>query len=141
MKINALGARLTAAGLALISGVVLAQLQIADLGKQEFDKNCASCHGEDGTGNGPMLVPLRRSPADLTQLAKANQGILPVARLYEVIEGGNVFSHGTRNMPVWGRAFRVQDAAYYVDAPYDAETNVRAHVLVLLEYINRIQIR
>lgn len=127
-------------GLALCSSAVLAQQKV-DFGKREFEANCASCHGMDGKGKGPIVELLRRSPPDLTQLAKNNQGVLPMNRLYEVIEGANVPAHGGRDMPVWGRDYRIKDAERMMEAPYDAEAMVRARILALLEYLNRLQAR
>lgn len=130
-------------GMAAYSGAVFAQQQKIDLGKQEFESNCAACHGMNGKGDGPMADQLRSSPADLTQLAKKNGGVLPVARLYEVIEGSNVRSHGTRTMPVWGKEFQIESAEVYKEARgnYDAAAVVRGRILMLLEYLNRIQAR
>lgn len=113
----------------------------SDYGKREFESNCASCHGVSGKGNGPLGELLKRSPPDLTVLAKNNQGVFPMSRLYEVIEGANVPAHGSRDMPVWGRDYRIKDAEYYVDTPYDPAALVRSRILALLEYINRLQVR
>ena len=47
--------------LALITGSVLLGTAWADgpkttdFGKREFDANCASCHGMDGKGKGPLV--------------------------------------------------------------------------------------
>lgn len=130
--------------LALIAGTAYSQQapqtqQRVDVGKREFEANCAACHGIDGKGAGVIADLLKRSPPDLTQLAKKNGGVLPVARMYEVIEGANVQAHGTRDMPVWGRDYRTKDAEYYGEMPYDAEALVRARILSLLDYISRIQ--
>lgn len=113
--------------------------QRIDLGKREYESNCASCHGIDGKGAGPISDLLKRSPPDLTQLAKKNGGLLPISRMYEVIDGTNVQAHGTRDMPVWGRDYRTQDAEYFGEVPYDAEALVRARILTLLDYLGRIQ--
>lgn len=118
-----------------------AERRIIDVGRREFDANCASCHGRDAKGKGPMADLLRRSPPDLTQLARNNGGILPINQLYESIEGGKVAAHGSRDMPIWGRDYRVRDAEYYGEMPYDAEALVRARILSLVEYINRLQAR
>ncbi len=141
-------ARLTMAFMALLfSGVAFSQgaapSRSSDFGKREFETNCASCHGVSGKGNGPLLEFLRRSPPDLTLLTKKNQGVFPMNRLYEVIEGGNVPAHGARDMPVWGREYRIKDAEYYMDTPYPVspEAMVRTRLLALLEYINRLQER
>lgn len=112
-----------------------------DFGKREFESNCAVCHGTNGRGQGPVVELLRKSPPDLTVLAKNNNGVFPMSRLYEVIDGANVPSHGSRDMPIWGQDYRVQAAEYYQDVPYDPESYVRARILALLEYINRLQVK
>lgn len=127
--------------LTLLAGAALGQAARVDLGKREFDANCAVCHGSSGKGNGPYLDMLKRSPPDLTTLARRNGGILPVNRLYEVIEGANVPGHGSRDMPIWGAAFRIQAGEYYADMPYDTTAYVRSRILTLVEYINRLQER
>ena len=110
-----------------------------DFGKREFEANCASCHGMDGKGKGPLVPFLTKSPPDLTQLARQNNGVLPMARLYDVIDGAGVPAHGSRDMPVWGRDYRIKDAEYYQEAPYNPEAQVRARILALLEYVSRLQ--
>jgi mono/diheme cytochrome c family protein len=132
----------SAAGLALLCGASLAQTTTkVDLGKQEYNASCAVCHGSTGKGNGPYTPLLKIAPPDMTQLAKQNGGVLPINRLYEMIEGIGVPSHGTRDMPIWGRAYRLQAGEYYVDTPYDAEAFVRTRILSLVEYINRLQVK
>lgn len=129
-------------GMALFSTGAAAQQKV-DLGKQEYEAKCASCHGANGKGDGPLAGLLKKSPPDLTQLAKKNGGVLPTGRLFEVIEGNNVPSHGTRDMPVWGREFRIEDAQFMKEARgnYDPTALVRARILMLLEYIDRLQAR
>lgn len=132
--------RITAAlalGLTLAGTAALAQ-QTTDLGKREYDSNCASCHGADGKGAGPFVEFLKRSPPDLTTLARRNGGVFPVARAYEVIEGAGP-GHGTRDMPVWGRDYRVQAGEYYVDVPYDPAVYARMRMLALVDYLARMQ--
>ena len=113
----------------------------ADPGKREFEARCASCHGVTGKGNGAIADLLRRSPPDLTQLARSNGGILPMERLYQSILGDSVAAHGGRDMPVWGLVYRTDAAGYYGEVPYDAEGYVRGRVLSLLEYLSRLQTR
>lgn len=136
-------ASLIAVSLALCSGAVLAQQQKSDSGKLEFDTNCAICHGPAGKGDGSLSDLLRTRASDLTQLAKKNQGILPVNRMYEVIDGRGVPSHGSREMPIWGRTYLVEDAQRLIEARghYDSEALVRGRILMLIEYINRLQAR
>ena len=113
----------------------------SDFGKREFEARCASCHGNGGKGDGPVTPFLSKSPPDLTLLARRNGGIFPISRLYDVVEGGAVGSHGTREMPVWGREYRMQAAEYYGEVPYDPEAYTRARLLALLEYVNRLQVK
>lgn len=153
--------RLQAAGalVALLAAQALAQMPAAhpaspssstrrdigsrDFGQREFQRSCASCHGTGGKGDGVLVPHLRRSPPDLTQLARNNQGVFPFQRLYEVIDGDKLPAHGTRDMPVWGLQYRVEDAEYYSDSglTYDPQALARARILGLLEYLNRIQTR
>lgn len=134
-----------AAAMTLAVPVAQAQSQApiakVDLGKREFEAHCASCHGVTGKGNGPLVQLLRAAPPDLTTFAKANGGVLPMERFYVSILGDKVAAHGTRDMPVWGQAYRIAAANYYVDVPYDADAYVRGRVLSLLEYINRLQVK
>lgn len=138
---------LTALAIALAPALAMAQQKSqpkagkpVDFGKSEYETKCASCHGLKGKGDGPASIYLNRKPSDLSLLAKNNNGVLPVERMYEVITGGvGVPVHGTRDMPVWGTAYRIQAAEHYVDTPYDPESYVRGRVLTLIEYISRIQ--
>jgi mono/diheme cytochrome c family protein len=129
--------RALVAALALASAGVMAQQRV-DMGKREYDNNCAACHGSSGKGNGPYAELLRKSPPDLTMMAKRNGGVFPMSRAYEVIEGAGV-GHGTRDMPIWGQDYNVKAAEYYMDVPYNPEAYVRTRILALVEYLNRLQ--
>lgn len=126
-----------AAAAVLIAAGAMAQPKV-DLGKREYDNNCAVCHGRDGKGGGPYNELLKRSAPDLTTMARRNGGVFPVAKAYEVIEGAGV-GHGTRDMPIWGSDYNVKAAEYYMDVPYDREAFVRGRILSLIEYLNRLQ--
>lgn len=125
---------------ALAIGLPAAAQTGKDMGKREYDSNCASCHGTDGKGNGPYVELLKKSPPDLTTLAKRNGGVFPVTAAYAVIEGGGR-GHGSSDMPVWGQDYKVQAGEYYVDVPYNPEVFVRTRILSLIEYLNRIQVK
>jgi mono/diheme cytochrome c family protein len=116
--------------------------QKIDFGRKLYETKCASCHGLKGRGDGPVKAWLTKSPPDLSALAKSNGGILPVEAMYSMIEGTKGPAvHGTRDMPIWGPAFRVEAAEYYIDTPYDPEVYVRSRILALIEYINRLQVK
>jgi mono/diheme cytochrome c family protein len=71
-------------------------------GKEMFNAYCASCHGQDGKGNGPAAPALKDMPADLTSLARKNGGKFPGMAVMTSIENGGTRAHGSKDMPVWG---------------------------------------
>ncbi len=76
-------------------------------GKEMYTAYCASCHGPNGTGNGPAAASLKTPPANLTLLAKNNGGKFPDGKVQMTIKGdANMPSaHGSKDMPVWGPTF------------------------------------
>jgi mono/diheme cytochrome c family protein len=83
----------------------------ANSGKQMYASYCASCHGAEGRGNGPVAAELKAQPTDLTQLAKRNHGKYPDMRVISVLkQGTSVPAHGNAVMPVWGPIFNATDA-------------------------------
>ena len=56
-------------------------------GELEFHRSCASCHGREGKGTGPMAKFLTMKPADLTKLSKRNGGTFPFWQVYRTIDG------------------------------------------------------
>jgi len=106
----------------------------------EFRNSCASCHGEDGRGAG-FLTKLFRGidPGDLTQLSKNNDGVFPLDRVFEVIDGRKeVAAHGERKMPVWGDRYMEQSMTR-LGPDHMNEFVVRNRVLELVYYIQSIQ--
>ena len=136
------------AGLAA-SFACAAQAEDVDIGKSEFQSSCASCHGTDGKGNGPVSGQLKVAPSDLTILAKNNNGVFPTNAVYEIIYGSKtVPAHGTREMPIWGERFNpVVGLPHNVDPSYwkmagpqqSPEVVVRTRILAVIDYLNRIQ--
>lgn len=111
-----------------------------DIGKREYVDNCATCHGVSGKGDGPLAGLITKKTPDLTTLARNNKGVFPIARVYEVIDGSkDVAAHGPRDMPVWGKEYRMRGAEYYRDVDFDAEAYVRTRILALIDYIYRLQ--
>ena len=131
-----------AAAFAGLSLSVAAQEAI-DLGRHEYNSNCAVCHGTTGRGDGPYAADVgREGVADLTQLAKQNEGIFPSALVYETIDGRQfVKAHGTRDMPIWGTDYlaKAPDPVWYL-APYDPEVFVRSRIVALVDYVHRLQV-
>lgn len=84
--------------------------QDADTGAELYQHYCATCHGIDATGYGPMAGVLVIQPTDLTRLA-SSEGVFPTARVVARIDGRDpLVSHGSP-MPVYGPYFEGQDTA------------------------------
>jgi len=100
-------------------------------GQEMFRVYCASCHGLDGKGGRPAAPALKKRPPDLTLLSKRNGGKFPRGTVSSVIEGNDfVIDHGSRDMPIWGDAFRITN--------HD-ESMVQMKVQNLTIYIESIQ--
>jgi mono/diheme cytochrome c family protein len=125
------------------------QAEDFDIGKSEFRSSCASCHGLDGKGKGPVSDQLKVSPSDLTLLAQNNNGVFPTGPVYETISGSKIISaHGVREMPIWGERFNpIVNLPHDVDPSYwtlagpdqSPEVVVRKRILAVIDYLNRIQ--
>lgn len=113
-----------------------------ELGRHEFESNCATCHGMEARGDGPMKPFLAREPADLTTLARRYGGTFPKSAIADLIDGRGMTGpgpHGTREMPVWGRVYREQSEAQTRGTPFPAEWSVRGRILALVEYLQSLQ--
>jgi hypothetical protein len=80
----------------------------------------------------------------LTALSKANGGVFPFARVYNVIDGRfDVLAHGPRDMPIWGEIFQSPRESSNPASPppekEDAELIARSRILALIEYITSLQ--
>ncbi len=110
------------------------------IGKMEFQKNCAACHGMGGKGDGPMVEFLKQSPKDLTMLSKANGGVYPQAKVYEWIrDPQKVRAHGTEEMPIWGDRYSKEIIEKYGPDYYGPGSSVQERILELVFYLGTIQ--
>ncbi len=92
---------------------------------------CASCHGRDGQGDGPVAAALTRRPPDLTTIASRNGGRFPTDRVEGFVTGNRepTLAHGSAEMPVWGPIFRALD-------PQDRMNRIRIeNVVAFIESI------
>jgi mono/diheme cytochrome c family protein len=105
------------------------------VGKSEFINYCASCHGSDGKGNGPIVHFLKRKPKDLTQLTKENGNVFPFERIWGVFDGTYTMAeHGSTEMPIWGYKF-VREA----QLENQPNTTAKAKALDIILYLQVIQ--
>lgn len=114
---------------------------LMDFGKQEFDARCAICHGRDGKGYGWLAEFLIDGPPDLTRLSKKNGGSLPISRIYQSLWEGTIPIHGRSDMPAWGLEYQFEAFEIYPDDPYFGDIYAESRILLLLEYISRLQVK
>ena len=103
-------------------------------GARLFNTHCATCHGLNGRGNGPLADQLRRLPPDLTRFSARNGDVFPSERLRRIIDGRDVPSHGDREMPVWGDVFRDSRAG-------GTSESAKARIDAIVRYLQGIQQR
>lgn len=118
-----------------------AEEPIEELGKQEFVRSCAACHGESGKGDGMLADMLVVAPPDLTSLRKRHGGKFPTSWVYRIIDGRNeIRPHGSREMPIWGDRYRAE-ALRELPLPLNvgADALVHGRILSLVFYIDFIQ--
>ncbi|SDI69496.1 c-type cytochrome [Lutimaribacter saemankumensis] len=97
--------------LALALAPMAAQAQDAAEGAVVYMQRCATCHGAEAKGGGPMAPILLVQPKDLTRLAAENDGDFPLMRVLQRIDGRDpLVSHGS-DMPVYGELFEGDDTA------------------------------
>jgi len=94
-------------------------------GPDLYRSYCASCHGTEGKGDGPVAPALNSKMPDLTTIAQRNGGVFPATRVNKIISGDQIiFAHGTREMPVWGPIFhQVQEDRDYGEVRLQNLTN------------------
>ncbi|MBD3662724.1 cytochrome c [Sulfitobacter aestuariivivens] len=114
-----------------------AHAQGAGRGQDLFETHCATCHGLEGTGKGPMAPVLLLQPTNLRELAARNDGIFPTARVVMRIDGRDpLVSHGSP-MPIYGDFFEGDDT------PLKAETGqpimTSRAIVDLVDYLERLQ--
>jgi mono/diheme cytochrome c family protein len=106
-------------------------------GEDLYRRFCASCHGVEGRGDGPVAASLRVEVPDLTLAARRANGAYPRERIVRTIDGRYIIAaHGTRIMPVWG-----EDLAHLEIGNPDAERFSQTIIGRLADYVGRLQRR
>jgi len=100
-------------------------------GQALYQAYCATCHGSNAKGDGPMATVLKTPPPDLTQIATRRGGVFPARTIERLISGeSEVTAHGTREMPLWGPIFS--------QVAWDQDLG-RVRVANLVKYLESIQ--
>jgi mono/diheme cytochrome c family protein len=124
---------------AALASVVVAAPVIGESegpGADSYRQYCASCHGADGAGDGPVADSLKEKPADLRKLGEHFGTPLHVAHLIDVIDGRDMpRAHGTSDMPVWGKSL-IQE----VPPSAGKEAFKRGTIAVIIGYLESIQL-
>lgn len=112
--------------------------QDADIGRAHYYTHCATCHGLEGRGDGPMAGVLTIKPTNLTELSAQNGGTFPLIRVVKRIDGRDpLVAHGSP-MPVFGDYF---EGAFDVPmkAPSGQPILASRPVVDLVAYIRELQ--
>lgn len=129
--------------LAVLAGALLADGARADEmgrvaeGERLYWQHCATCHGPEGRGDGPLAPALKSKPRDLTRLQQANGGRFDAESVARYVDGRkNLVSHGNTEMPAWGEWGVFRSSPPAADPRTPAERRMRD----LLLYLRAIQV-
>ena len=107
-------------------------------GAQDFADYCAGCHGISGKGDGEVASTLSRRPADLTLLARRNDGTFPTTAVMAKI-WGYTGGKGEGVMPNFGPLL---DSALL---PYDGGDGILTptpqRLVQIAEHLKTLQVR
>jgi len=106
MRKVAMASVVLTAMLVLPAGVSFAQGNVTK-GKSLFDKNCVSCHGAGGKGDGVAAAALNPKPKDLSD--KTFMAGLKDEQLIDAIKKGGGAVGKSPLMPPFGAALKDQD--------------------------------
>jgi mono/diheme cytochrome c family protein len=125
----------------LFAALACAALPVAaqeiEAGADLYRVHCATCHGLEASGQGPMAGVLLIRPVDLTALTAGNDGVFPTERVVMRIDGRDpLVSHGSP-MPVYGFFFEGEDTS--VKAPNGQPILTSKPIVDLLAYLQSIQ--
>ena len=133
LRFNALTLIANIAVLSWSATAFAGQAPAAPSGSGLFLNYCASCHGPQAKGDGPVAAAMQKKPADLTGIAKRNGGKFPTEIVSRTIDGKNpVMGHGGQGMPVWSDALKRAPGGTGPDA-------VKTKIDALVQYIESIQ--
>lgn len=121
--------------LMLATGMLATGAFAQDSAVSDYFNACATCHGLDGKGGGPMAALLTVDVPDLTDLAARNEGVFPHDRIVQMISGQyGLRGHGDA-MPVWGDRFKDEAGS----DTYGAESAAMARIEALTDYLEVLQ--
>jgi mono/diheme cytochrome c family protein len=121
--------------LAALALMVTAAHAAEPTGLALFATHCASCHGDNGEGDGPVAAVMTITVPNLRTLSMRNGGAFPADAVIAYIDGREQrAAHGSRRMPIWGDVLQDENAA-------DGGNSARPRIAALVEFIERLQYR
>jgi mono/diheme cytochrome c family protein len=106
-------------------------------GRVFFSKNCTSCHGSAGEGDGSMADGLPTAPSNLTALSRGNGGTFPATRALAYIWGDPEQGHLARVMPQFGSMMSEDLVPVELDGVFTPTPRTLAGLLAYLESIQK----
>lgn len=104
-------------------------------GARLYSTYCASCHGAQGEGDGPVAAVMSVTVPELRTLARRNEGEFPADAVRAYVDGREVpAAHGGRRMPVWGEVFQW-------NAGEDSEAIAEARIEAVVDHVEQLQYR
>jgi mono/diheme cytochrome c family protein len=101
-------------------------------GRSIYLRCCATCHGLNGDGNGPLARALTTPPTNLRLLSDLYGNPLQEDKIARAIDGREeVKAHGPRDMPVWGERFFIENKGN--------ERQVKERIASLVAYLQSLQ--
>jgi mono/diheme cytochrome c family protein len=121
-------------GLLLVSPAAIAGAGDIAQGRALYLEHCASCHGLNADGQGPVAPALSTPPTNLRLLSERYGNPLPSDQIVRFIDGrADVKAHGPRVMPVWG------EEAWKTPEAKGSKGQVKDWVAKLVAYLQSIQ--
>tara|TARA_R100000655_G_scaffold56192_1_gene94335 strand:- start:7675 stop:8088 length:414 start_codon:yes stop_codon:yes gene_type:complete len=127
---------LVSAGIALAACTIPSKPEVPD-GAKFYAENCVSCHGVSGKGTGALGANLDPAPADLSLLARKNDGDFPRAWALSYIYGHPEQPNMERAMPQFGRTMAHDTVPVEINGILTPTPRDLAGLLVYLESIQR----
>jgi mono/diheme cytochrome c family protein len=113
--------------------------QAVEAGKRLYMKYCATCHGREAKGDGPLAAMLKTQPPDITRLSTRHNGKFPYLEVLDILDGGTPYpAHGSAEMPAWGETFQSEDPGSSGSTMQQAA--VRGRLMLLTDYLRAIQV-
>lgn len=121
----------------LMTAACVAETEVPN-GKAKFAADCASCHGADARGAGPVAQSLGVAAPDLTGLSARNGGVFPRDEVMAIIDGLNRDPHFSAAMPEFGAGDLGE--AVIVETPDGLGTPTPVGLIALADYLESVQV-